>query len=159
MVSIANGEANSQQPMPALSEQLARRLLPSAEGETPSTDALALVAADAYIRLRARLAVFLGEQGFDALWRRAIRLSQQGPQEAGDTARADASPTLPPGLHSALRGSNAADAHTRLVAAFASFIGLLFTFIGEELGMRLIAQAWPELMSSAADPQVEGAPL
>ncbi len=159
MVRIADGEADSQQPIPALSEQLARRLLPTAAGETPTTDALALVAAGAYTRLRARLAVFLGEQGFDALWRRAIRLSQQGPQAAGDTAREEASPTLPPGLHSALRGSNAAEAHTRLVAAFASFIGLLFTFIGEELGTRLIAQAWPELPSGAADAPVEGAPL
>jgi hypothetical protein len=34
---------------------------------------------------------------------------------------------------------------------------LLFTFIGEDLGVRLIYQAWPDLPPDAADAHAEGA--
>jgi hypothetical protein len=106
--------------------------------------------------LRAHLAVFLGEQGFDALWRRATHLARQKFHTWEDAVDDEPSPALPPGLCGILRG-DATEAHARLIAAFASFIALLFTFIGEDLGVRLIYQAWPDLPPDAADTPAEGA--
>jgi hypothetical protein len=45
------------------------------------------VTSEAYTRLRARLAVFLGDQGFDALWRRAIHLVDDRKMRAPCRAR------------------------------------------------------------------------
>jgi hypothetical protein len=157
MLSSAGREADTPQPTPPRSEKLARRLLRSEAGDHPSPEELAVLAARAYTRLRARLAVFLGEQGFDALWRRAIHLARREFHTWDDAADEEASPPLPPGLHSAVRGRDAAEAHADLIAAFASFIALLFTFIGEDLGIRLIYQAWPDLPPDAADAHAEGA--
>jgi hypothetical protein len=157
MMSSASREADTPPPTPPLSEKLARRLLSSEAGNHPSPEELAAVTAEAYTRLRARLAVFLGEQGFDALWRRAIQLARREFHAWDDAAGEEPSATLPPGLHGAVRGGDAAEAHARLIAAFASFIALLFTFIGEDLGVRLIYQAWPDLPPDAADAHAEGA--
>jgi hypothetical protein len=157
MASSAGSEADTPTPTPPLSEKLARLVLRSEAGDHPSPEQLAVVMAGAYTRLRARLAVFLGEQGFDALWRRAIHLARREFHAWDDAAGEEPSPTLPPGLHGAMRGGDAAEAHARLIAAFASFIALLFTFIGEDLGIRLIYQAWPDLPPDAADAHAEGA--
>lgn len=155
MVSSAGGEAPPSQPEPALSEQLARRILRPAAPEHLAPEALAVVAARVYTRLRTHLAVFLGEQGFDALWRRAIHLARKE-FLAWDSAVDDQESPMPPGLHSALHGANGAEAETRLLAAFASFIDLLFTFIGESLGVRLLDQAWPDLPPGASGAPAEG---
>jgi hypothetical protein len=157
MVSSVGREADTPPPTPPLSEKLARRLLRSEAGDHPSAEELAVVTAGAHTRLRARLAVFLGEQGFDALWRRAIHLARREFDAWDDAAGEEPSPTLPPGLHGAMRGGDAAEVHARLIAAFANFIALLFTFIGEDLGARLIYQAWPDLPPDAADAHAEGA--
>ena len=155
MVSSAGREADTPPPTPPLSEKLARRLLRSEAADLPNAEELAAATARAYARLRTHLAVFLGEQGFDALWRRAIHVAQRERHAWDDAVGEDSSPTLPPGLHGALRGGDAAEAHTRLIAAFACFIALLFTFIGEDLGVRLIYQAWPDLPPDAADAHAE----
>ena len=157
MASSAGREADTPQPMPSLSEKLARRLLRSEAGDHPNPEELAAVAAGAYTQLRTHLAVFLGQQGFDALWRRAIHLARREFHAWVDAAGEEPSPTLPPGLHGAVRGDDAAEAHARLIAAFASFIASLFTFIGEDLGVRLIYQAWPHLLPDAADAHAEEA--
>jgi hypothetical protein len=44
-----------------------------------------------------------------------------------------------------LSGRPADEIHSVVAAAFTSFIGLLFTFVGAELGFRLLYQVWPEL--------------
>jgi hypothetical protein len=156
MASSAGRAADTPSPTPSLSEKLARRLLRSEAGEHPTAEELAAVATAAYTRLRVHLAVFLGEQGFDALWRRATHLARQEfPWD--DAADSDPSPALPPELCGILRGGDATAAYPRLIAAFASFIALLFTFIGEDLGVRLIYQAWPDLPPDAADAPAEGA--
>jgi hypothetical protein len=157
MASSAGRASDTPPPAPPLSEKLARRLLRSEAGDHPSAEELAAVTAAAYTRLRAHLAVFLGEQGFDALWRRAIHLARRELHAWDDAAGEEPSPTLPPGLHGALRGGDATEALARLISAFASFIALLFTFIGEDLAVRLIYQAWPHLPPDAADAHAEGA--
>ena len=157
MMSSAGREADTSPPTPPLSDKLARHLLRSEAGDHPSPEELAAVTAEAYTRLRARLAVFLGQQGFDALWRRAIHLARREFHAWDDAAGEEPSPTLPPGLYGAMLGGDAAEAHARLIAAFSSFIALLFTFIGEDLGVRLIHQAWLDLPPDAADAHAKGA--
>jgi hypothetical protein len=157
MVSSAGREADTPQPTPPLSEKLARRLLRSEAGDHPSPEELAVLAAGAYTQLRTHLAVFLGEQGFDALWQRAIHLARREFRAWVDVASEEPSPTLPPGLHGAVCGGDAAETHARLIAAFASFIASLFTFIGEDLGARLIYQALPHLPPDAADAHAQEA--
>jgi hypothetical protein len=154
MMSNAGREADIS---PPISEKLARRLLSSEGGDHPSPEELVAVTAAVYTQLRARLAVFLGEQGFDALWRRAVHLARREFHAWDDAAGEGSLPALPPGLHGVVRGGDAAEAHARLIAAFARFIALLFTFIGEDLGVRLIYQAWPDRPPDAADPHAEGA--
>jgi len=157
MVSSAGEEADALQPNQPLSEQLARRLLHFETGDHLNPEELIALVALVYARLRTHLAVFLGEQGFDALWRRAIHLVQREFHQWNDVG--DPSLALPPGLHSAVYSGDAAEAHVRIVAAFTSFIALLFTFVGEDLGVRLIAQAWPHLPPDTVDVHTEGATL
>lgn len=157
MASSAGRETDTSQSTPPISEKLSRQLLRSEAGEHPSAEELAVITTDAYARLRARLAVFLGEQGFDALWRRAVHLARREFHAWAEAEGEEPSPALPPGLHGAMRSSDAAEAHARFVATFASFIALLFSFIGEDLGVRLIYQAWPHLLPQATDAHAEGA--
>lgn len=156
MVSSVGEEAGATQPNQPLSEQLARRLLHFEAGDHLNPEELIALVALVYARLRTHLALFLGEQGFDALWRRAIHLVQPQFHQWND-ATGKESITLPPGLHKTVFGGDAAEAHARLVAAFTSFIALLFTFVGEDLGVRLIDQAWPHLSHDAVDVHTEGA--
>lgn len=158
MVSSAGEKAGATQPNQPLPERLARRLLRFEAADHLSPEELIALVALVYIRLRTHLTVFLGEQGFDALWRRAIYLVQPQFHQWND-ATGEESITLPPGLHKTVFGGDAAEAQARLVATFTSFITLLFTFIGEDLGVRLIDQAWPHSPPDAVDVQIEGATL
>jgi hypothetical protein len=49
------------------------------------------------------------------------------------------------GWSDALSGRTPDEIRSVVVTAFTSFIGLLFTFVGAELGSRLLHQVWPEL--------------
>ncbi|MDP9312404.1 MAG: hypothetical protein M3R24_16220 [Chloroflexota bacterium] len=58
-------------------EELARRLLTHEAGGRQSPEELSAAAERAYVRLRERLMVFLGQPGFDSLWARAMHLAQR----------------------------------------------------------------------------------
>jgi hypothetical protein len=157
MGSSADKEEGNRLRTPPAPAELARRLLTDKAGEQQSPEEVAAVATRAYERLRERLAVFLGQQGFDSLWARAMHLAQRQFRSWDETAGAESPDTLPPGLHAAMRGRDSAEARDILIAAFASFIALLFTFIGEEVGFRLVRQLWPDLPPGEADADTEGA--
>jgi hypothetical protein len=142
--------------LPPASAALARQLLVAEAGETTSPEALAAAGERIYLQLRARLTVLLGATGFDALWARALHLAQPTFRSGDDTA-ADALPSSPSGFHAAVRGRTAAAVQHNLEAALASVITLLFTFIGEELGVRFIRQIWPDLPPEAAASRAEEA--
>ncbi|HSH78752.1 MAG TPA: hypothetical protein VLA19_09510 [Herpetosiphonaceae bacterium] len=42
----------------------------------------------------------------------------------------------------------------RLIAVFGTCIGLLYTFIGQDLGFRVVQQIWPDV--PLGEPQVRG---
>jgi hypothetical protein len=162
LTSSADKGKDAQPPTPSDPEALARRLFAFEAGEKQSPEELAAAGERAYLQLRARLAVLLGATGFDALWARAIHLAQPKFHPGDDTAAQESFPTHASrayGLHAAVRGHDSAAVQHNLVAVFASFITLLFTFIGEELGFRFIRQIWPDLPpDAAASPAEEATP-
>jgi hypothetical protein len=132
---------------------LARRLLAYEVGAKESPEAFAAAGERAYLQLRARLLVLLGSSGFDALWARAVYMAQREFRPRDGPAAA--APTDTYGLHAAVRGQDSTTVQQTLVATFASFIALLFTFIGEELGVRFICQIWPDLLPDATESGAE----
>jgi hypothetical protein len=106
-------------------------------------------------RLRRGLNVFFGETGFDVLWLRALALASRSVAETGDGG-ADAPMLHAPGWSNTLSGPAPDESHAGVLAALTSFIGLLFTFVGAELGIRLLAQVWPELPLGAPNTSTEG---
>ena len=85
-------------------------------------------------RLRVALARFAGSDGFTSLVRRALALaSADDPALRQLSVKADGSVE---GLERV-----ASDA---VVAIVAQFLGLLVTFIGEPLTLRLVRDAWPD---------------
>ena len=157
MTSSDGNREDTRRPTPPAPEELAGRLLAAEAREKTSPEELAAAGERAYLRLRERLAVLLGPTGFDALWARAMHLAQPKFHSGDDTAAEESVPMHGYGLHAAVRGRDAAVGQHNLVVAFASFITLLFTFIGEELGFRFIRQIWPDLPPDAAESPAEGA--
>jgi hypothetical protein len=159
LTSSAGKQKVTRPPTPAISEDLARWLLAYEAGAKPNTEELAAAGERVYHRLREHLAVLLGANGFDALWMRTIHLAQPKFRAEDDTAMAESFTTRAShayGLYAAVRGHDWAVIQQNLVVAFASFITLLFTFIGEELGFRFIRQIWPDLPPDTAELPVEG---
>lgn len=114
-------------------------------------DELAAAADRIYGRLRAGLAVFFGPTGFDALWGRAMFLAHGAPLPGVHDAAAPTM-TLPPGVPTVVGEGDTVAARETMVASFANFISLLFTFVGAPLGRSLLGQLWPAMLVRAPDP-------
>jgi hypothetical protein len=138
--------------MPEMSpaaQVLARRVLRHEAGGRAEPAALAEAAERADARLRGRLASLIGQTGYTTLVARAVHLAQ-AEVPALERVSVDA---LATGAEGGLRGvrefarasSDAGAAEAGLSAILAHVIGLLVTFIGEDLALRLIRDAWPEL--------------
>ncbi len=136
-------------------EDEARRLLWDAASEEAGPEALAAAAERLFVQLRAHFSVLIGPTGFDTLWARAMVLGRRQLQAAGvDGETLLHSP--PDRWRDAAKGSPRDEAEAALVAGFASFVALLSTFIGEDLGSRLISQARLESPRREADPAKGG---
>ena len=120
---------------------LARRLLAVEAAGNGAADATVHEAVRVVAKLRVSLTRFAGNDGFTSLLRRALSL-----------ARADV-----PGLHTvtlkpdgslegleALAAEAAHDGAEAAGAIIAHLLGLLVTFIGEPLTLRLVRDAWPD---------------
>lgn len=131
--------------------RLVRRLLTHEAAETQDQDALMAAAERASDKLRAHLSKRIGQEGFRTLLSRALALTTvQFPHLSAVRVGADGALV---GLRGAAnRGSpEARDRETQetaveeAVALLAHFLGLLVTFIGEDLTLRLLSTVWPEL--------------
>ena len=131
MTSRAGKEEDTRRPTPPAPEELARQLLAYEASEKQSPEELAAAGERVYLRLREHLVVLLGPTGFDALWARAMHLAQPKFRSGDDTTAEESIPMHGYGLHAAVRGRDSAVGQHNLVVTFASFITLLFTFIGE----------------------------
>jgi hypothetical protein len=128
---------------------LARRVLRHEAGGRAEPAALAEAAECADARLRGRLASLIGPTGYTVLVARAVRLAQTE-VPALERVTIDALATgAEGGLHGvrefARASGDAGAAEAGLGAILAHLIRLLVTFIGEDLALRLIREAWPEL--------------
>ena len=132
-------------------EALARWLLTHEAGTNPTPEAVAAAAERVQARLREGLAVFLGQTGFDSLWARALYLAQRTSSGTaqGDGGAGGRSPD--PESRAPVSERDAAETQDVPLATLASFIALLFTFVGAALGVRLIHHVWPELLPGGVD--------
>jgi hypothetical protein len=139
-----------QQPGPPM--EVARRLLAFAAGEAHRPEEIVDAAQAAHRRLRERLGQLLGQDGFDALWARALHQARQDvgllDRTAGDVARAGADGAL----HALVHEQDAGVTRERLIAVFGACVQLLYTFIGQDLSFRVIQQMWPDV--PLGEPQV-----
>lgn len=125
---------------PSSLRRLAQRLL-NLEAQRGSGDAQAHEAIRVCEKLRASLTRFAGPEGFTSLLRRALALAR------ADTPSLDAVTIKPDG---SLEGLEAVVADTSkggpeaVVGIVAHLLGLLVTFIGEPLTLRLVREAWPD---------------
>jgi len=134
---------------------LARRVLLHEAGGRVEPDALAEAAERASAQLRRRLADLIGLTGYTMLVARAVRLAQaEVPAVESVTVDAGA------GAAGSLRGVRAlvlansdepGVTEAGLSAILAHVIGLLITFIGEDLTKRQIREVWPEVAHGRVD--------
>jgi len=151
LTSSTGNRETPEQPMLPTPKELAHWLLAYEIGEKTSSEEFVAAGDRAYLRLRKRLAVLLGSTGFDALWARALHLAQREFYSEDGTVLVESSLTHTNGLSAVVHGYDTAVIPHNLEVTFASFISLLFTFIGTELGLRFIRQLWPDLPPHAAE--------
>lgn len=131
-------------PSPSI-RSLSRKLLAIEAAGRTATDASVHEAVRVCEKLRLSLTRFVGADGFAALQRRAIALARadipslqritvnpDGSLEGLDDLAADATNT----------GEGSTD---EAVAIVVHLLGLLVTFIGEPLTLRLVRDAWPDV--------------
>jgi len=129
--------------------RLALKVLALRAGPGAGAEALAAAARRAYDELAQVAAPLIGQAGVDALTGRALHLTQrQYPWllPAGDPQQSE-------GLFARvifrLERQHPAVATEAAGVLFATFTGLLVTFIGEPITARLLRKAWPDAFSEA----------
>lgn len=137
---------------PPTPEELARWLLSSKGQDHDTLEEVTMVAVHIYEQLRDHFSLFLGPHGFDSLWARTLHLVQRGFPWDGSLEEG-ALPTPHHRLNSLVQGRAVAEAREVLLAVFTQFFALLFTFIGADLGFRLLHQHWPGLRAPATGVQ------
>ena len=129
--------------------QLALKVLAQHAGSGADAAALAAAARRAYDDLAHVSTPLIGQVGVDALTDRALHLAQREYSwlvDARDPAEADAPFAR---VIVSLEGQHPAIATEGAAAVFATFAGLLVTFIGEPLTTGLLRKAWPKAFSEA----------
>ncbi len=121
---------------------LARRLLALEADRNEQAEGTAAAALSAVARLRSYLTKLIGGAGFQALLSRALALAKT---EAGwlEPVRVQADATVA-GFSEAARQQPPNAAAEGCAALLAQALGLLVTFVGEALTLRLVQEIWPE---------------
>lgn len=130
-------------PPPAYLE-LARRLLAAEAAGTPA-EGTGGVTTPAFDRLRESLEKLVGAAGFQSLLSRALAVARARIPALGPVfVRPDGSL----GGFEAVRPAVTAEAG---VALMAELLGLLVTFVGETLALRIVRDAWPDAVEGGED--------
>jgi hypothetical protein len=130
-------------PSPSIRD-LARRLLAVEAASQSAADSRVPEAVRVFEKLQGSLTRFAGADGFTALLRRALALARaEVPALHGLTQMADGSMK---GLEelAVAAGNSGGDVDNAAIAIIAHLLGLLVTFIGEPLTLRLVREAWPD---------------
>jgi hypothetical protein len=130
---------------------LARRLLAWELGDVQDPSALPDAAERACRKLCRHLAKLVTMAGSHALLARALHLAKvEFPFLEGVQSCPPPEVCLD-GLRERVRGVEPALAQRGLAAILASLIGLLVTFIGEDLALRLVGDVWPDVPPAETD--------
>ena len=135
------GAYNMNQAAPAI-QNLARRLLALEADGSEQAEAMANAALGALTKLRIHLTKLVGIAGFEALLARALALARAEAVWLG-AVRVQADGSLK-GFSEAARQQSADAVTAGCRALMAQLLGLLVTFIGEALTLRLMQEVWPE---------------
>ena len=104
-------------------------------------------AARAYQKLHDHLAPLIGAAGVRALFFRSQKMARLAGfvfLEGGAAGAADPAASAGKQLHDSLLDQNPAQAAEAAAVVFATFFGLLTTFIGDRLTRQVLRGAWPE---------------
>ena len=129
--------------------QLALKVLAQHAGPAASAEALAAAARRAYDDLARVSAPLIGQVGVDSLTGRALRLAQREYPWLVDTRAPEQAEEPFAQAIVCLGRQDPAVAAEAAGAVFATFTGLLVTFIGEPLTAGLLRKAWPAAFSDA----------
>ncbi len=142
---------------PSAIQALARQLIATEAARRESTDSDAHHAARPCERLRMPLTKLVGVAGFASLLSRALALaSRQAPSLSGLRVQADGSLA---GFDDAQKLAATTDASAQAgEILMAELLGLLVTFIGQQLTLTLVREAWPETSLETLALNTEGKP-
>jgi hypothetical protein len=130
--------------------QLALRVLAQYAGSTAGAEALAAAVRHAYDDLARVSAPLIGQVGVEALTDRALHLAQREYPWLVQTREPEQAEGPFTQVIACLERQDPAVAIEAAGAVFATFTGLLVTFIGEPLTARLLRQAWPDAFADAS---------
>ncbi|HWP49867.1 MAG TPA: hypothetical protein VNM22_22115 [Candidatus Limnocylindrales bacterium] len=126
-------------------KEMAQRLLTYEAGGLQGSEDLAKAADHACQKLYHQMVRLVGLAGFQALLMRSLNLAKtefpflrrvESEPQAGECLK---------GILEAVQDRDPVLVGEGLVAVLANFIGLLITFIGKDLALRLIRKTWPEV--------------
>jgi hypothetical protein len=129
--------------------RLALNVLAQHAGSAASAEALGAAARRAYDDLAHVSTPLIGQVGLDALTGRALHLAQREYSWLADAREPEQTGEPFARVIVRLARQNPAVATEAAAAVFASFAGLLVTFIGEPLTTGLLRKAWPRAFSDA----------
>jgi hypothetical protein len=118
----------------------ARRLLAAEAANQRASDAHLHQAVQVSEKLRISLTRFVGADGFTALMRRSLALARADVPSL-QIMKVTADGRLEETQNFAGNGKDEVEAATAITA---HLLGLLVTFVGESLTLRLLRDAWPE---------------
>ena len=129
--------------------QLALKVLAQRAGSAAGAEAVAAAARHAYDDLAHVAIPLIGQVGVDALTGRAFRLAQREYSWLVDAREPEQADEPFAQVIVSLERQDPAIATEGAAAVFATFAGLLITFIGEPLTTGLLRKAWPKVFSDA----------
>jgi hypothetical protein len=137
--------------------ELARWLLAREMDDPLQPTDLAAAAEAVFGKLSRRVARLVTFVACQALLARALHLARREFPFLEDVRPGPSPDVCLEGLAERVRGVEHAHASEGLAAVLANVLGLLATFIGEEITLRLVRDAWPDAQLGAADADTEGA--
>ena|SRR5206468_8103895 len=132
-------------------QDLARRVLTSADGSRADSSVLAAAARSAHTSLGHVLIPLIGQAGTNALTTRALHLARREHPWLTPTRNLDQTDMAFELAAASLERQDPGAALEAAVAVLATLAGLLVTFIGNSLTTALLRKAWPDGFSDATE--------
>ena len=124
--------------------ELALWLLEEETGDDRGPEALVDAADVACQKLGRRLTRLITVVGYQALLARALHLARSEFSVLDGVRAAATDGTCLEGMRAKVGGSELAMLQAALTSVLANMIGLLITFIGDNLALRLVREIWPD---------------